>query len=81
MMLWMSQQLTVHFRIRISVRLNIQLFVGELMSYLPYLCLLAYSSVVLCCVVFLFCCCVQHILCVVLFSSSCTSFSGLSNVD
>ena len=37
---------------RCSVRLYLQLFVRELMSYLRYLCLLAYSGVqhILCCV-------------------------------
>ena len=39
---------------RCSVRLYLKLFVGGLMSYLCYLCLLAYSGVqhILCCVVF-----------------------------
>ena len=56
---------------RYSVRLFLKLFVGGLMSYLPYLCLYWYSGV-------------RHILCCVfvLFSSSCVtcvaSFSGLS---
>ena len=41
---------------RCSVRLYLKLFVGGLMSYLCYLCLLAHSGVqhILCCV-FLFC--------------------------
>jgi hypothetical protein len=39
-----------------SIRLYLQLFVGELMSYLHYLCLLAYNGVqhMLCCVFVLF---------------------------
>ena len=39
-----------------SVRLYLQLFVRELMSYLPYLCLFDHSSVqsILCCVFVLF---------------------------
>ena len=42
-------------------RLYIQLFVGGLISYLSYLCLLAYSGG-------------QHILCCVFFSSSCVHY-------
>ena len=58
-----------------SVRLYLQLFVGGLMSYLRYLCLLVHS-------------CAQHTLCcgfLFCFSSSCVlyvaSFSGLSMFD
>jgi hypothetical protein len=47
---------------RCSVRFYLQLFVGALMSYLRYLCLLAYSGVINC-VVFLLC-----------FSSSCLPY-------
>jgi hypothetical protein len=56
-----------------SIRQYLQLFVGELMSYLHYLCLFAHSGI-------------QHILWCVLFrfSSSCvpfvSSFSGFSIV-
>ena len=41
---------------RCSGRLYLQLFVGGLMSYLPYLCLLAHSGVqhILCCALVLF---------------------------
>ena len=59
---------------RVSVRLYLQLFVGGLMSYLRYLCLLAFSCVHIYCVVFSLC-----------LSSSCVtnvaSFSGLSIFD
>jgi hypothetical protein len=43
---------------RCSVRLYLKLFVGGLMSYLHYLCLLGHSDVqqILCCV-FVFICC------------------------
>ena len=42
----------VTISVKCPVRLYLQLFVGGLMSYLPYLCLLAYSGVqhILCCV-------------------------------
>ena len=44
--------LTISAYKRCSVRLYLQLFVRELMSYLRYLCLFAYSGVqhILCCV-------------------------------
>ena len=59
-----------------SVRLYLQLFVGGLMSYLRYLCLLAHSDVqqILCCV-FVFIICVLYCLTCV------ASFSGLSIFD
>ena len=57
-----------------SVRLYLQLFSGGLVSYLRYICFLAYSGVNTYCVVFLFC-----------LSSSCVpyvvGFSGLSIFD
>jgi uncharacterized membrane protein len=56
-----------------SVRLYLQLFAGECMSYLLYLCLLAYSGVqdILCCY---FC----FVLRLVSYVPNVTSFSGLS---
>ena len=82
---------------RCSVRLFLQLYVGGLMSYLSYLCLLAHSGVqhILCCVFWFACfrivscvwCCPTHIVLCFLFclSSSCAhkvaSFSGLSILD
>jgi hypothetical protein len=65
-----KQQFQTSYK-RCSLRLYLQLFVERLMSYLSYLCLLAYGGV-------------QNILCLFLFclSSSCVpylaSFSGLS---
>jgi hypothetical protein len=55
----------------VTVRLYLQLFVGGLMSYLHYLCLIAYSGVhiVLCFLLCLSTSCVPNIV----------SFSGLSN--
>jgi hypothetical protein len=62
---------------RCLVRLYFQLFVGEHMSYLRYLCMFVYLRIVVSntyCVVFLFC-----------FSSSCVPYvamcSGLSSLD
>ena len=58
--------------LRYSVRLNLQLFVGGLMSYLRYLCLFSYSGV-------------QHTVCCVFvlgFFVLCSSmFSGLFILD
>ena len=56
-----------------SVRLYLQLFAGECMSYLLYLCLFAYSGVqdILCCY---FC----FVLRLVSYVPNVTSFSGLS---
>jgi hypothetical protein len=64
------------FRIKLfPVRLYIQLFVGELISYLRYLCLFVHSGVQYIYRIFVFIC----------FSSSCVpyvpSFSGLSIID
>jgi hypothetical protein len=57
-----------------SIRVNLQLFVGQRMSYLRDVCLFAYSSVQQILVLFLFC-----------FSTSCVSYvaniSGLSFFD
>ena len=60
-----------------SVCLNLQLFVAGLMSYLRYLCLLAYSGVqhILCCV---FCfVCLPLVFCV----PNVANFSGLSILE
>jgi hypothetical protein len=88
---------TIYVWKRCPVRLFLQLYVGGLMSYLSYLCLLAHSGVqhILCCVFWFACfrivscvwCCPTHIVLCFLFclSSSCApkvaSFSGLSILD